>query len=47
MSQPHAIQAPFSVLPDPRIDRGRRHKLLDILSHGQHSIPPHLPLKQR
>ena len=31
MSQPHSIQAHFSVLPDPRIDRRRRHKLLDIL----------------
>lgn len=31
MSQPQSIQAHFSVLPDPRIDRRRRHKLLDIL----------------
>ena len=31
MSHPHSIQAHFSVLPDPRIDRRRRHKLLDIL----------------
>ena len=32
MSQPLSIQAHFSVLPDPRIDRRRRHKLLDILA---------------
>jgi len=31
MPQPPSIQAHFSVLPDPRINRRRRHKLLDIL----------------
>ena len=31
MSQQISIQAHFSVLPDPRIDRRRRHELLDIL----------------
>ena len=31
MSKSLSIQAHFSVLPDPRIDRRKRHKLLDIL----------------